>query len=69
MRFLLLYRINGSLLLVSAFSLKTKHTIHQCKQRVVSASADVDAGMDLCTALSVQDISCLDELAVSSLCT
>lgn len=69
MRFLLLDRINGSLLFISAFSLETKHAVHQCKQRIISALADIDAGMDLSAPLSVQDISRLNELSVSSLRT
>lgn len=60
-------RVYRNLLFVPAFSLETHHTVYQCEQRVVSAAAHIDSGMDLGTALPVQNISGQHELSVRSL--
>lgn len=50
---LFLHRIYGSLFLVSSFSLKTKNTVNQGKQGIISADTYIIAGMNLGSALSV----------------
>lgn len=50
---LILYRIYGCLLFVSAFSLKSQDTINLSKQGIISADSNIDTGMDLGTTLSV----------------
>lgn len=50
---LFLHRIYGSLLLISSFSLETKNTVNQSKQRIITADTYIIAGMDFGSALSV----------------
>ena len=63
----LLNRVNRNLLAVSAQSLETNAAVYQSEQCVVAATANVGTGMDLCAALSDQDVTSQNELTVSTL--
>ena len=64
---LLLDRIDRSLLAVSAESLKLENAVACSKESIVSALADVCAGMHLCTSLTDKNVACEDKLTVASL--
>lgn len=64
---LLGYWINAALCSVLAHTLITNNTVDQCEQRIIAASAAVQAGMDVCAALTIQDVSCQHELSVCTL--
>jgi len=59
--------INRTFLLVSAETLETNHTVLQGEQGIVAADADIGAGMDLGSALSVENVARFDKLAVRTL--
>lgn len=65
---LLRCRIDRNLFLVSTLSFKSYYTVNKCKQSVVSAASYVHARMDLCSTLSVKDVSSLNKLSVCSFC-
>ena len=54
-------------LLTSSLALETTHAVHLCEQGIVSADADVHAGVDASAALAHQDVAGLDELTISAL--
>ena len=60
-------RIYGNLLLVSALSLETYNAVDKSEQCIVTAAAYIVAGMDLGSALSVENVAGQNELSVSSL--
>lgn len=53
----------------SAFPFKTYHSIGCGEQRVIAASADINARMDFRSALTVNNVSRFDELSVGAFCT
>jgi hypothetical protein len=55
------------LLAVAAYTLERNVTVHQGKQRVVAAAAYVYTRMDVCAALTHQDVAGEYELAVGAL--
>jgi len=59
--------MNRSSLLVLTNALKAKDSVCQCIQSVIAADAYIEAGMNAGSALSVQDVAGLNELAVSFL--
>ena len=59
--------IYRNLFLVSAFSLESDNAVCSGKQSIVSAASYVQAGVNLCAALSVQDIASKNELSICSL--
>ena len=59
-----LYRMNGCSLPEFAETLETKDTVFKSIKSIVSADADIEAGMDVCAALSVKDVAGLYKLAI-----
>ena len=66
---LLSYRIDRNLFLISSFSLVSYDTVYQCKQSIISAASYVHTRVNLCSALSVENVSGFYKLSVSSLRT
>ena len=62
-----LNRINADLFAKLAVVLKADQSILKGKQRIVLANAYIGAGMDLCAALTDQDVAGQDELAICAL--
>ncbi len=62
-----LYRINGNFFAVFAHTFIVDGTIDEGIEGIVRADADVIAGMDVGTALAVEDVAGEDELAVGAL--
>ena len=52
---------------VSSLSFESQYTVNRCEQRIIAAASNVHAGMNLRSALSVKDVSCLYKLSVGSL--
>jgi hypothetical protein len=59
--------INAYLFLLAAFTLKTDYAVNQSKKGIVFANSNVQARVDLGTALAHQDVAGLNKLAVLSL--
>ena len=59
--------VYAGLLFIAALTLKPERSVNQRKQRVVLADSDICAGVDVCPALSVKDITGLDKLTVRAL--
>ena len=59
--------VHGDLLAVSAQALEPDHAVSLGKERVVTALAHVDAGMDVGAALANQNVARQNVLAVSPL--
>jgi hypothetical protein len=64
-----LFRNNGADFSVSALSGESYNTISGSKQSIILSETYVQAGMDMCSALSVKDVAGLNELSVRSLGT
>ena len=60
--------VNAYLLTILAETLILYTTVYLCEERIIGTSADILAGMDMCSSLSVEDIAGENELSVSSLC-
>ena len=65
-RFLLL-GVHGALPAILTLALELDMTVDQSEQGVVSADADIDAGMDMRASLANQDVAGQNELTVSAL--
>ena len=63
----LLLGIDRNLLAVSSESFKTYAAVYQSKQCIIASTAYVSAGMDLCAALTNEDVAGQNELTVAAL--
>ncbi len=59
-------RIDRNLFLISSFSLISYNAVHKCEQSIVSATSYINARVNLCAALFVDDISGVYKLSVCS---
>ena len=64
---LVFYRNDRDFLSVSSISVVTNDTISSREQSIIFASAYIDTRMDVCSALSVKNISGCNKLSVSPL--
>jgi hypothetical protein len=63
----LILRINASLFSVTAEAFKTENTVNQGKKRIVFAQTHICSGMDVGSALAIENIAGFYELAVRAL--
>ena len=63
----LLLSVNGALTAILALALETDGAVNQSEQGVVTADADIDAGMDVSASLANQNVAGQNELTVSAL--
>lgn len=59
--------VNANLFLAKVFGFETDNAVDRCKQRIILANADVDAGMEVRTTLTHEDIARKHELTVRAL--
>ena len=57
-----------NVLAVTANTLEFNITVDLCKKSIVRTTANIVAGMDLCTSLLYEDVACQNKLSVSTLC-
>ena len=50
-------RIDADLLLVAAFAFEADNTVFHCEKRIVSAASDIQTRMDMCSALTNQNVT------------
>lgn len=60
--------VNTYLLAILAETLISYLSVDLCEQCIIGTSADILAGVDMCSSLSVEDVACEDILTVSALC-
>ena len=66
--FLFSYRQYGNDFPVSALPLVSHNSVCSGEQGIISSESDVNAGMDPCASLTIEDVACFNELAVRTLC-
>ena len=64
---LLLYCVNADPFAVFAYTLKFNSTVNKSKKGIVRSSADVVAGVDMCSALLNENVARENELTVGTL--